>query len=538
MKKSVIAFLAFFVICANAMERDVERGEGSLPFWALIDRLKDTTTLNNQQLRETYAQSAAKLLLSDELMRQLHESPDEHPCIKAGALTDDLKELLYRYMPDRWIDGNTITRQNNKRVTSVAFSDDSSQISIVSEDGILLKVNNEGNVVDTINYHKSLINSKFIDKNKLLLRTYDHGHEIVDTQNKDYSYKLEGSFKSHTKDCMKVATIDLKNTLKVIDIQTDRVLYTQDNFEYFYPYFSPEGNMMVINATDNDARIVDLATAKEIATIKHSHDNADLFFAESSKILAVEPPARNSNDNKGSLNIVDTKTGAVLEAIQYDGRLQWAELSRDEQKLFIDASTGKNERSLSIIDIKRKEVRPIMKYQDRSPLLADFSSDGSKIFVAYVLKKPEAPAAYAHSNYTGIVSVVDTKIAEEIQKIEHDGCLLLATLSGDERTVLTGFADGTVRILNVLTGSELYKIIDSSMCIPGSFSPDSRMILAAFRNGPLKIIKRATHTFDQALVIKYLSWARNKNKTPSNSDFIKSAMTTIGEDDAQDCAIL
>lgn len=93
----------------NDVRSEDVQDEALVPMQKAIALLSGADYLQAKMgLVEKYAKIVAKGLLSDEWMQKFHESSAEHPCLNPHGLTDRLKNLLYRYMPDRWINGNTI----------------------------------------------------------------------------------------------------------------------------------------------------------------------------------------------------------------------------------------------------------------------------------------------------------------------------------------------------------------------------------------------------------------------------------------------
>jgi WD40 repeat protein len=259
-------------------------------------------------------------------------------------------------------------------------------------------------------------------------------------------------------DGRRVLTLSKDGAARISDIGSGQELATLRGHRDYVSGgdFSPDGRRVVTSSLDGEGRIWDAETGEALLTLK-GHTG----FVSSA---AFSPDGRNvvTASWDGTARIWNASTGKEIVAFPGEGRLAAVAYSADGGRV-VTASLENNGR---IWDVKTGKALHILAGHTDSVVHARFSRDGRRVITA---------------SYDRTAKIWDAESGQEIGVIAgHQGGVSAADFSPDGATAITVAADGTLRMWTMEPGAPLISVLRHEGMVEGAaFSPDSQRLVTS-----------------------------------------------------------
>jgi WD40 repeat protein/energy-coupling factor transporter ATP-binding protein EcfA2 len=261
--------------------------------------------------------------------------------------------------------------------------------------------------------------------------------------------------------------------------------------------YSPDGNTIVSGDKTGTVRLWRAATGEMLAEIP-AHDgsvNALIFDPDGGRLLSA--------GNDAAMVLWDTSTGERIR--EFDGHVGVV-LSADwaEEAGWIVTSTGDDpadntniDRQVRIFDVETGELVKTISPEGSGWLRAVvINSDGSMVAVA----------SFDQNQFGGTIRVYDTAFESLIRRIsDHTDVITTLDLSPDERTLISGGWDRTMRQFDIASGMQILRFDTHNDRVLGArFSPDGRhaMVVAGRDSGSPVDGRAFYYTLESQALIK------------------------------------
>lgn len=240
---------------------------------------------------------------------------------------------------------------------------------------------------------------------------------------------------------------DVEGAVWVFEAATGREVSKVElggNSDIFDIEFSRDGRWLAVGSRDKTARVIEVATGKEISRAQFDFAVGPVNFSPDGRLLAV-----GSYDK--TVHRVELASGA-----------RWVEESAGKKAWIVEAATGKR---ISRIDFG--DMIKCLSFSPNGRLVAIGSDDKT-------------------------VRIIETPSGKESRKIEFGGPVTCLSFGPDGRWVVAGSEDGTVRVFEAATGKEISKMENKGVVQAVGFSPDARWVIAGSADGTARVIEAAT----------------------------------------------
>ncbi|WYZ42067.1 hypothetical protein EsH8_V_000962 [Colletotrichum jinshuiense] len=368
---------------------------------------------------------------------------------------------------------------HRNRVTSVAFSDDGTQLASASYDKtVRIWDTATGQCLQTFQGHKNAVISVVFlgnDKEQLASASWD-------------------------------------KTVKIWDTTTGRCLRTIHNHsDAVCAAFSGDGTQVALASHDKVVRIWDTTTGKYLQKLQCHRDTINtVAFSSENKLQMV------SASGDKTIKIWNTATGQCLQTLQghsdavtsvtFSGsnRMQLASASEDTTVKIWDATTGQCLQTLqghsgavtSVTFSSNNRTQLASASEDNTVKIWDISTgqclqtlQGHSDAVASVAFSGNDRMQLASASYDNTVKIWDNTTSHSIQTLQsHSDGVYSVAFSGDRMRLASASHDKTAKIWDTTTGQCLQTLQGhSEPVISVAFSGDSMQVASASHDGTVKI---------------------------------------------------
>ncbi len=275
----------------------------------------------------------------------------------------------------------------------------------------------------------------------------------------------------------------------IYDFQTGEELaqFTEHTGRINYVSFSPDGQTLASDSSDNNLRLWNVSTRTEIGRLEgHTAAVSSVVFSPDGRTLASR-----GDDNTLRLWDVDTQT-QIYTLEEYTGTVESISFSPDGQIL---AMGGKDD-MVRLWDVAMRAEIGRLEGHAGYVSSVSFSSDGKTL------------ASGSHDN---TVRLWDMDTWTEMGILEgHTRDISSVSFSPDGKTIASGGNDGYVRLWDVATRTEIRRIQGGFNINGISFSPNGQTIayMFAYYNGRFWDVNTQRHTYRYTTITDYHTWER------------------------------
>ncbi len=444
----------------------VARTYTALDLETLIESYKAAVYLDSPELIEKYAREIAGMVTSDEALKVLAQNnPALIALISDNSIKQDVKRGIFRYMPQTWIEFTA----RAGRVQSVAISADGNTVVTGSDYEGAKIVQWKGSRSQWVEQYmipyKSLVEPVAIsaDGNTVVAGSWDNTAKIVKLNGsqwvEQYRIRHGNRIKSVaiSADGNTVVTGSFDNTAKIVQWNGSQWVE-----QYMIPYTSQVESVAI--SADGNTVVTGSDTAK---IMRRNGSEWEERYAIRNEYL-IKSVAISAYGNTVVMGSFDT-----AKIVQWDGsQSEWAEQYTIRHGSWIN-SVG-------------------------------ISADGNTV----VTGSGDDSAKIVRRNGSQW---------EEQYTIRHGDPINSVAISADGNTVVTRSADNTAKIVQ-RDGSrsqwaERYTIRHKDLFLSVAISEYGNTVVTGWSDGTRKIVRLLpADTFDQALLLQLLEWA--KRKTP------------------------
>jgi WD40 repeat protein len=191
---------------------------------------------------------------------------------------------------------------------------------------------------------------------------------------------------------------------------------------------SPNGRLLAIGATDNTARLFDLADRAQTASVRHFRRVRAVAFSGDNRVLVT-------GTDIGTCQIVDVASGVITSSCgsDADGAIEEITVNQDGTRI----ATVNEHHRVRLLDLRRgKPIAVPTRGAPASSVL--LSRDGRRLATN--------------------VGVFDAATGHSIARFTASPGQSAVAFSRDERQVAVGSSDGSLRLFDADTGTEQARI--------------------------------------------------------------------------------
>jgi WD40 repeat protein/serine/threonine protein kinase len=228
--------------------------------------------------------------------------------------------------------------------------------------------------------------------------------------------------------------------------------------------FSRDGRLMALRANDAFVYVYEVATLKELHSLRDDARDGATAFSPDSRFLASVSGTR--------VRLWDLATGKQLAVLPHEQSIWTIEFSPDS-RLLVSASDDKTAR---LWEVPSGKETAVLRHAGVLRTAA-FSPDGRLVVTA---------------GYDLTARLWEIATGKERLILRHALAVNGAVFSPDGQHVLTACQDGTVRLWDAATGQETASFRYGELTYNASFSPDGRLVIACGRDKAARIWEVAT----------------------------------------------
>ncbi len=213
--------------------------------------------------------------------------------------------------------------------------------------------------------------------------------------------------------------------------------------------FSPDGRLVATGSADKTARVFDAATGKEVSRLAHQDVVGAVAFSPGGKFVATA-----SQDK--TARVFDAATGKEISHLTHDLPVRAVTFSSDGR--FV--ATGSVDSTARVFEAATGKEVSRFRHGNEVNAVA-FSPDGRFI---------------ATGSADGTARVFELAAGTEKSRLTHGDSVLAVAFSPDGTFVGTGSADKTARVFEAATGKEVWRFAHDDVVPSVAFSPDGRLV--------------------------------------------------------------
>ncbi|NES85059.1 MAG: WD40 repeat domain-containing protein [Moorea sp. SIO2B7] len=338
---------------------------------------------------------------------------------------------------------------------------------------------------------------------------------------RDLTYSPDGTY---------LATASFDKTAKLVEVATGREITTITHRDLVYAVkFSPDGNYLATISKDKTAKLVAVTTGREVTTISHENQIYALTFSPDGTYLATA-----SRDKTAKL--VAVATGTEVTWINHRDSVRAVTFSPDGTYL----ATASNDYTAKLVAVAtgtevtrithKNQVRAV-KFSPDGTYLATASCDKTaklmavatgtevttiihKDWVSDVNFSPDGTYLATKSNdYT--IKLVAVATGRRVTTIIHENQVTAVAFSPDGTYLATASWDKTAKLVEVATGTEVTRITHEDQVYAVAFSPDGTYLATRSKDKTAKLVKVATGI--EVTRIIHRDWVSDINFSPDGN---------------------
>jgi WD40 repeat protein len=223
--------------------------------------------------------------------------------------------------------------------------------------------------------------------------------------------------------------------------------------------FSSDGTRVVTASEDGTARVWDVGSGNELASLPHDASvKSAAFNADCSKVVTA------SADKMA--RVWDLASRGVVACLCHDDSVDHATFSPDGARLLTGTKAG-----ALLWDAAGRKVLARLDHDGMVPR-PSFSADATKVVTA---------------SWKGTLRVWDAASGGRLASFRHDKGIATAAFSADGTRVVTASWDQTARVWDVASGAEVACFRHDDELNSAAFSPDGAQVVTASRDRTARI---------------------------------------------------
>jgi WD40 repeat protein len=457
----------------------------------LIASYNAAVYLDSPELIQKYACEIAGMVTSDEALKVLAQNnPALVALISDNSINQNVKRVIFRYMPQTWIEFSTRDQQS---VSSVAISADGNTVVAGSHHGTAKIVQWTGSeweeqytIVHSVSMatHSLMIDSVAIsalDGNRVVTGSLDGTAKIVQRHGSQWAER----YAIRDANAIKSVAISADGNTVVMGLGRGANIVKWNGSEWQKRYTIPHQNIVESVAISADGNTVVTGTGETAKIVKlyefHWEEQYTIPHVDSIKSVAISANG----------NTVVTRLGRRAKIVKWNGS-EW-------------------------------EEQYSIRHEARITSVA-ISADGNTVVTGSVDETAK------------IVKLNGSQWAEQYT-IWHEYAIESVAISADGNTVVTGSYDETAKIVK-LNGSqweERYTIRHEKAIRSVAISADGNTVVTGSYDGMSKIVRLSpADTFDQALLLRLCAWKKKHGRVRAwHTGWVKSVMDTLDAADQE-----
>jgi WD40 repeat protein len=281
---------------------------------------------------------------------------------------------------------------------------------------------------------------------------------------------------------------------------------------------SPDGRRIAVAGPANDARVIDIASGKEVSRLVHGGTVRAVDFGPDGRWVAT-------GSDDGTARVMEATTGKetarlahgkLVRDVKFSPNGRWVATDSDDGTVRVmEAATGKE-----VSRWANGEEPGLPSAGAGNILLMAFSADSRRVasagekgvarvwdaatghqafrvdvveFLNAVAFSPDGRwLAMAGRGRDRPLRVIDTTNRRELPTMSHPEEVYAMAFSPDSTRLVTGSADGTVRVMEVATGRSGAGRVHQNAVLNVVFSPDGQLLATASHDQTVRVIEMAT----------------------------------------------
>jgi WD40 repeat protein len=268
--------------------------------------------------------------------------------------------------------------------------------------------------------------------------------------------------------------------------------------QVFYAAFSPGGNRVVTASRDGSARIWDVHSGHEIATLSHGAEVYSAVFSSDGKRIVTA-----SQDRTARIWDADTHE-QIAELRGHGGPIYYASFSPDDRTVV----TASADLTARVWEVRTgAQITKLVGHKDRV-YYAKFSPHGFRIVTASV---------------DGIVRVWDSQTGNMVGEIPNRAAIYGLDFSRDGTRILTASEDKIARIWDAGTMKQVGVLRGHTEAVRSvAFSPGGKRIVTASWDKTARIWDAETGV-EQAVLRGHQDWVRSAAFSPNGLQILTAS---------------
>jgi WD40 repeat protein/DNA replication protein DnaC len=296
-------------------------------------------------------------------------------------------------------------------------------------------------------------------------------------------------------------------TAKLLEVASGREVATVEHEDGVASVvFSDDSAYLATSSGDGTAKLLEVASGREVATVEHEEWVASVVFSDDSAYLAI-------SSGDGTAKLLEVASGREVATVEHE---EWvASVVFSDDSAYLATSSGDGTAKLlevasgrEVATVEHEDGVASVVFSDDSAYLATRSGDGTakllevasgrevatvehEEWVASVVFSDDS-AYLATSSGDGTAKLLEVASGREVATVEHEDGVASVVFSDDSAYLATRSGDGTAKLLEVASGREVATVEHEEWVESVVFSDDSAYLATSSGDGTAKLLEVAS----------------------------------------------